>query len=186
MNNVFEYVRRNRKEDAAELAKLPSEMIEEELVLKLKKEELFDSHVLLPHAELNELVYKSVDQFVGKYGGEKLAVSIFTDPISESVQHTFQEAYRAHYSEEYHKISRYLRRRYIRVICLLIVSVAFFFLWDYLLRNTSVTNVFLTIMTNVGAFCLWEVGYTHFARVEASEERRQIARALKAKISFLS
>ena len=39
MNNVFEYVRRNRKEDAAELAKLPSEMIEEELVLKLKKEE---------------------------------------------------------------------------------------------------------------------------------------------------
>ncbi len=186
MSNMFEYMRRNRREDVAELAKRHSNLLEEELVLRVKKQDLFDSHVLLPHAEVNEIIYNSVDTFVEKYAGENLKLSIFTDPVSESVQHTFQESYRAHYAEEYQKITRYLRRRYIRVVILLAVSIGLFFLWDYLLRNTTATNVFLTIMTNMGAFCLWEVGYTYFARAEAVEERKQVARALNAKISFIS
>ena len=42
----------------------------------------------------------------------------------------------------------------------------------------------MTIITNVGAFCLWEVGYTQFARKDAMDERKRIERARDANIEF--
>ena len=159
-------------------------MDEDELVLRLRKEELFDPHVLLPHAELNEIVYKSVDQFVSKYKGNQMSLSIFSEPINDAVQNTFKEVYRAHYADEYHKITRFLKRRYYRVIALLIVSISAFIIWHYMSGKGFGADILMTLITNVGAFCLWEVGYTQFARKDAIDERKRIERARDAKIEF--
>ena len=157
---------------------------QEELVLRLDSRELFDPHVLLPHAELSEIVYNSVNHFVGRYLGKKLTVSIFTDTGNEAVQSTFREVYWAHFEDEYQRLTRNLKRRYIRLLLLITVSLGAFWLWNLLAENASGHPIILTIMTNVGAFCLWETGYTQFARQDALAERQRIARARDAEIVF--
>ena len=178
---MMQYRKRNRSDDAD--SKTPS-MQEEELVLRLRKDELFDTHVLLPHAELNEIVYNSVDQFVGKYKGDRLTLSIFSEPVNEAIQNTFREVYRAHYTDEYQKVTRFLKRRYYRVVALLLVSIGSFCLWKFMSGKGLGSDILMTIITNVGAFCLWEVGYTQFARKDAMDERKRIERARDASIEF--
>ncbi len=157
---------------------------EKELVLKLGKKELFDPHVLLPHAELNEAVYRSVNQFLERYKGTEMTLTILSDPVSEAVQNTFREVYRAHYRDEYNKVSRFLVRRATRSLVLLAVSLLAFLLVDRLNRGAQDYSVFLNVVVNVGAFCLWEVGYTNFAGKEAAEEKSRILRAINANIEF--
>ena len=62
---------------------------ENELTLHLSKTELFDRVILLPHAELNAAVYHAVNQFTAKYTGSRMKLTIFCDPVSESLQNTF-------------------------------------------------------------------------------------------------
>ena len=179
------YKKRNRQDDFGSTGRMgtPFEQ-QEELVLRLDSRELFDPHVLLPHAELSEIVYNSVNHFVGRYLGKKLTVSIFTDTGNEAVQSTFREVYWAHFEDEYQRLTRNLKRRYIRLLLLITVSLGAFWLWDLLAENASGHPIILTIMTNVGAFCLWETGYTQFARQDALAERQRIARARDAEIVF--
>ena len=70
---------------------------EEELVLKLDKSEILDSHIILPHAELNELVYEAVNRFIERYGGSSLKITFVSGIVSEDVQDVIRESYRAHY-----------------------------------------------------------------------------------------
>ena len=177
---MLQYRKRNRPEEAGKVPALE----ESELVLRLRREELFDPHVLLPHAEMNAVVYASVDQFVNKYKGKDLTLSIFCEPLNEAVQNTFREVYRAHYEDEHQKINRYLKRRYHRVIALLIFSIGAFSLWSFLNGHGAVSDIILNIITNSGAFCLWEVGYTQFSRKDAMDERARIERARDAVIEF--
>lgn len=118
------YHRRNRTDERSDVK--TAAMQEQELVLHLKKDELLDSHILLPHAEVNALVYDAVNQFVEKYSGDTMQLTFMTEAVSEAVQHIFIESYRSHYEDEYQKISRYLKRRYIRSFFLLLVSAAAF------------------------------------------------------------
>ncbi len=78
---------------------------ENELTLHLSKTELFDRVILLPHAELNAAVYHAVNQFTAKYTGSRMKLTIFCDPVCESLQNTFREVYAAHYRDEYRKES---------------------------------------------------------------------------------
>ncbi len=180
------YRKRNRDDSAAapDGKKMNVGMQEKELVLKLKKNELFDPYVLLPHAELNEAVYKSVNAFVEKYRGDSLTLTILSGPASEAVQNTFREVYRAHYTDEYNKVDRYLKRRICRSFVLLFLSLTAFILGDRLTHALAGYNVFLNVIVNVGAFCLWEVGYTQFVTRDAAEEKKRIERALDAEIVF--
>ena len=113
-----------------------------------------------------------------------MTVTILSDPLNEAVQDTFREVYRAHYEDEYKKTVHYLQRRMTRFLILLCVSISAFFIGDWLGTHIAGYNVFLNIIANVGAFCLWEVGYTHFATRDAVEEKKRIKRALNAKIEF--
>ncbi len=181
------YKKRNRQDEFGETDRVETPFeLQEELVLRLDSKELFDPHVLLPHAELNEIVYKCVDHFVGRYRGKKMTLSIFTDTGNEAVQNTFREVYRSHYEEEYQRINRHLRRRYIRLFLLIAVSLSAFWIWDLLADKISGHSVILSIITNVGAFCLWESAYTQFARQDALVERQRIIRARNAEIVFHS
>ena len=60
--------------------------IEEDLILHFDKDELFDHHVILPHSEVNPLVYETVDRFTNRYGGDKLNLTIYSGAISKSTE----------------------------------------------------------------------------------------------------
>ena len=157
---------------------------EDELTLHLTKEELFDRHVLLPHAELNASVYKAVDQFTDRYSGDHMTLTIFSDAVSESMQETFREVYLSHYEDEYRKVTLYLYRRYNRVILLLISSLIAYYAVSLLDVQMGHTSYLMNVISNIGVFCIWEIGNTHFTRREATEERKKIIRARDAEIVF--
>ena len=165
---------------AAHIVKDFTALQETELVLKLKKEELFDPHVLLPHAELNSIVYRSVDAFTEKYKGTDMTLLIYTEPVNEMIQDSFREVYRSHYREEFLKVQRYLKRYYIRSLALIPVSLIALLLGMSLTADTILSYVIL----NIGAFCLWEIGYTQFTTHDAVDEKKRITRAMNAGIEF--
>lgn len=177
--------KRDRTDTPADPNKQLAGTEETELVLKLKKDELFDSYVLLPHSELNSIVYNCVDSFVEKYGGSELKLSIYTDPISPMVQDVFREVYHEHYVDELRKVNRYLKRHYYRVLVLLLVSVLTFVISSQLTRFNPDETIFSYVIANVSCFCLWEVGYTQFDTLDETDEKKRITRALNAAIEFM-
>ena len=178
------YKRRNRDENAVNPGKTFTELQETELVLKLKKGELFDPFVLLPHAELNSIVYNSVDTFVGKYKGEDMTLSICTEPVSPMTQNVFREVYQSHYREELVKVNRYLRRHFIRAMILILVAVIAFLISRLLKTYNPNETILSYIILNISGFCIWEVGYTQFSTRNVVDEKKRITRALNAKIEF--
>ncbi len=176
------YRRRNRTDEGD--AVKTAQMNEQELVLRLKKEELLDSHILLPHAEVNAAVYSAVNQFVEKYSGDTMQLTIMSDVVSEPVQRIFEESYRWHYEDEYQKVSHFLRRRYVRAACLLLVSAVAFWCSGFLSGFVKAPEYLVGILGQASVFCLWEIGYTSFVRIDATEERKRIARARDAEIRF--
>ena len=102
--------------------------IEEELTLQLTPEDLFDQYVLLPHAELNDAVYTAINQFVTRYDGSELKVSILGCSVIESTQEFFREVYRAHYDDEWKTFFKYVPSV---VLCYLIAMLLCTFkAWD--------------------------------------------------------
>ena len=180
----MDYKKRNRTDSDVEPDKMSAALNETELVLKLKKEELFDQHILLPHAELNSIVYNCVDTFVEKYKGEDMTLFIFSNSISPMMQDVFREVYRSHYEDEYKKVNRFLNRYFYKGIALVVIAIMAFLISRYVFRQTGEETIFSYILGNVSCFCIWEVGYTQFTRRDLSDERKRIRRALNAKIDF--
>ena len=178
------FKKRNRTDSAVSPKQMSVSIQEKELVLKLSKNELFDQHILLPHAELNSIVYTCVDAFVKKYRGDGMTLSIFTDTVNPFIQDVFREVYCSHYEDELDKVNRHIRRRYVRIIMLLIVSVGTFVISRYLTRANPTETIVSYLIANVSCFCLWEVGYTQFATRDIVDEKKRITRALRAKIEF--
>lgn len=178
------YKKRNRTDEAVPSGESFTAMQETELVLKLTKEELFDPHVLLPHAELNDIVYRSVDTFVEKYKGTDMTLSICTGPVNTIIQDVFREVYRSHYKDELMKVNSQLKRRYIRVIALILISIIAFLLGRLLSKNSPNDTILSYIILNISGFCLWEIGYTQFATRDIVDMKKRIIRALNATIGF--
>ncbi len=176
------YRRRNRPTGNDEVK--AGGMHEQELVLRLKKDELFDSHILLPHSEVNSVIYDRVNQFVEKYSGKTMTLTIMSDMVTEPVQRIFEEAYRMHYEDEYQKVAHYLKRRYVRAAMLLAVSVIAFWCNGFFEGFSQRPQYLVNILSQVSVFCLWEIGYTHFTRSDAAAERDRIVRARDAVIQF--
>ena len=159
---------------------------EDELTLHFSKDELFDRHVILPHAEVNQEVYEKVDRFTERYGGDRLTLTIFSDAISEISQEFFQEAFVSHYEDEYRHATLYLYRWYARVILLAIISVTAYYAAGFLSTHFSGMEFLAIAMTNIGIYCLWEIFNTDMKRRDTSKLRKRIRRARDAEIQFRS
>lgn len=158
---------------------------EHQLTLNLRKEELFDPYIVLPHPEINPKVYTAVDQFVQRYGGNSLKITIMCGLLNPSLEEVFRESYLNHYDDEYQKTQQYLNRRYIRVVILLLISIASFFAGSFLSSHLTRLEFVAGIVMEVSIFCLWEIGYTHFDRSDATIRKKMILRAKNAEIEFL-
>ena len=178
------YRKRNRTDLSDNPESKFTALQETELVLKLKKDELFDPHILLPHAELNSIVCQSVNTFVEKYKGKDMTLAIYTDPINPQIQDVFREVYRSHYDDELLKVNCALKRRYARVIILIFVSLITILISRLLSHFNPNETVLSYIILNISGFCLWEIGYTQFSLRNVLDEKNRIIRALNAKIEF--
>ncbi len=110
--------------------------------------------------------------------------TIFCDPVSESLQNTFREVYAAHYRDEYRRVILSLRRCFMRVVMLIIAGLIAYFAVKYLSANAGERNFLIAAIAIIGAFCLWEIGYTQFSWKDAEVERKRIVRAMEAEIEF--
>ena len=174
------YKKRNRSDNGG--VNKVSKMEETELVLKLNRDEILSKYVVAPHAEVNQVIYDAVNQFVGKYSGDKLLISIMSDDVPEPVQNIFKEVYYLHYEDEYQKITNYLKKRYLRAAMLLVISIVSFSLGGITLE--VIPSYIISMFGEISIFCLWEVGYTHFDRENSKGERKRIMRARDAEIEF--
>ena len=181
---MLSFRQKRRAEDAIHPVNGFTALKETELVLKLKKEELFDPHVLLPHSELNSIVYERVNAFVEKYKGTEMTLLIYTDPVNVMIQDSFREVYVSHYREELLKVNRYLMRHLLRTLALVAVGIIALVTGMSLTRRYSDETVLSYIILNISGFCLWEIGYTQFSIRNVVDEKKRITRALNARIEF--
>ncbi len=162
--------------------------IEEELMLHFAKNELFDHYVILPHSEVNPLVYETVDRFTDRYGGEKLTLTIYSgalsDSISASAEQFFREAFVSHYEDEYRRATLELYRWYLRVILLALIGVVTYYVGVKLEAQFGNLPFLITAIVNVSVFCIWEICNTNFKRRDTIKERKRIKRAMEAEIHF--
>ena len=181
---MLSFRRKKQAENAARPINGFTALKETELVLKLKKEELFDPHVLLPHSELNSVVYQRVDSFVEKYKGTEMTLLIYADPVNNMIQDSFREVYVSHYREELVKVNRYLKHYFNRSLALIVIGIIALVAGVALTNRYSSETVLSYIILNLSAFCLWETGYTQLSARTVMNERKRILRALNARIDF--
>ena len=181
---MLSFRQKRRAEDAIHPVNGFAALKETELVLKLKKEELFDPHVLLPHSELNSIVYERVNAFVEKYKGTEMTLLIYTDPVNVMIQDSFREVYVSHYREEIVKVNRYLKHYFNRSLALIVIGIVALLVGISLSNRYSTETVLSYIILNLSAFCLWETGYTQFSARTVMREKKRILRALNARIEF--
>ena len=158
---------------------------ERELVMRIPKSDLFDQHVLMPHAEVSDFVYAAVDRFLEKYPCSSMKLTIHTDSNVESVQAIFREAFIAHYEDESRRLSRYLRLRFFRMILLILVSLGAYTFYVAVRRGLREHPFVLVAISNLSAFCLWQIGNTHFEGSDIQQQRRRARCARDAKITFV-
>ena len=160
--------------------------IEEELTLRFDKDELFDPHVVLPHMEVNRFVYKTVDWFVDRYGGERLTLTIYSSEISESSRQIFRESFVSHYEDEYRRATLLLHRWYLRVVILILIGVSTYYVGMKLEASIKSLPFLITAIANISLFCIWEICNTDFKRRDTILQRKKIQRARDAEIRFRS
>lgn len=153
------------------------------LSLRIDKTELFEPHVLVPHNELNEVVYHQVDRFLRKSVPKDLKLNIYSQPMHEALQERVREVYREHYTDEKEAMKRKLRYVYIRLGILLVVSLTLLS-YQFVMSREYGNNIILIVMGNFGAYFLWQIGDTWFDWLEKSRTMKQIETALKAEIVF--
>lgn len=157
---------------------------EEDLTLHFDKEERFDPHIVLPHMEVNPLVYDTIDRFVERYGGERLTVTIFSGDISESSKQIFRESYVSHYDEEFRRATMDLHRCYIRVLILILVGVLTYYVGIKLEATVKSLPFLITAIANISLFSIWEICNTDLTRRDTMKARKKIQRARDAEIRF--
>ncbi len=155
-----------------------------ELNLKIPKEELFDPYVLTPHNELNDVIYREVDRLLDSDMVFKLHLCIFTDVLNDVIKEKVIEIYREHYQDRQKKLKREMWRVYIRAISLIIISLTLLYCSIYFSANDPNRSIIFVVMSNVGAYLLWQVGDTWFDWVSKEKEIARVQAAMKAPLTF--
>lgn len=146
----------------------------------------FDPLVIGPHLELNTSVSDSVDRFLATQRKPLplLIVLHGLGRVSEPMQETMRDIFQEHYDDEVRRVSHYLERRYLRLIILLCVSIVALEVWIKM-NGPRHVNTVETVLSNLAAFSLWQVGSTFIERTEGYEELLRMTIAKIADIRFM-
>lgn len=146
----------------------------------------FDPLVIGPHLELNTNVSDSVDRYLVTQRRPRPLMIVLhgLGEVSEPMQETMRDIFREHYEDETRRVSHYLERRYLRLIILLGVSIVALETWIKM-NGPRHVNTVETVLSNLAAFSLWQVGSTFIERTEAYEEQLRMTIARIAEIRFM-
>ena len=151
-----------------------------ELVLKVKKEEFFNPLVLAPHSEINECIYAAVDNYsVHLKRSEDFNVVIFTSKTPKSIQEKFKELFHEHYVDECYK-----KRVRFRQLCkktAILVGIALIVLLIWVSFKNS---VFRELWSTLWAFNVWEASHTAIEAFEVFKQYDKISHIKNANIEF--
>ncbi|MBQ9008439.1 MAG: hypothetical protein IJ088_03805 [Clostridia bacterium] len=153
----------------------------------LKRSELFDPVVLMPHLEVNQKVTDAIDHLLRtSRTTAPLRLNVHCgENVSESLQNTFSECLRMHYRDERDQVLRFLEGRYARMIGLLMVSIVALVIWTTTSpAEDAGEKVLWQILGNFAAFSLWQIGATHFERSEGYARLMQFTTAENLSVSF--
>ena len=142
----------------------------------------FDPLVIGPHLELNTNVSDSVDRYLVTQRRPRPLMIVLhgLGEVSEPMQETMRDIFREHYEDETRRVSHYLERRYLRLIILLVALET----WIKM-NGPRHVNTVETVLSNLAAFSLWQVGSTFIERTQAYEEQLRMTIARIAEIRFM-
>lgn len=153
----------------------------QELVLKLKRNELFDPIVLSPHSEINSDIYNAVENFTTRTKNiSNLKITIFSPTIGKAIQEKFKELFFEHYKDEEDRIKIKIKAVSIKTIVLVLLALIILFVW-FKLSNTILRELFGTLW----AFNVWEASHTFIEALEAIHKKRRIISIKNAIIEFI-
>ena len=146
----------------------------------------FDPLVIGPHLELSPNISASVDRFLANQRSPRPLILVVhgLGEVSEPMQETMRDIFREHYEDETRRVSHYLERRYLRLIILLGVSIVALETWIKM-NGPRHVNTVETVLSNLAAFSLWQVGSTFIERTQAYEEQLRMTIARIAEIRFM-
>ena len=145
----------------------------------------FNSIEIGPKLELDQEISAVVDRFLETSKDSRpLEITVHCPhESSEATQATMREVFQMHYEDEERRVNGYLERRYIRVMILVILSIVAVSVWIRFSPSND-EGVSWTILSNLAAFSLWQIGSTYFERSEGYSELLRVQIAKQAKLHF--
>ncbi|MBR1478564.1 MAG: hypothetical protein IJ608_11480 [Lachnospiraceae bacterium] len=156
------------------------------LELNVPKDEMFDKLVIAPHNELNSSIYDAVDNFAERHRSKgKMKICIHTDCTSEVLQEKFRELFKEHYTDEYAKISEVVRRKNLRTVGLMFISIISMIIWISIFKGSE-SNLFLVVLGNIGIFSLWDLLNTQLVKINEIQAQIYIKWIWNSEIEFFA
>lgn len=156
-----------------------------ELSLKLDSSMLFDPIILAPHTEINKDICAAAEAYIEKHcPPEGVVINIFITKINDIVKEKFIENFVEHYTDYIIKTKRYITRRIIRMLLLVLISLAIIAV-SFSGIAGEISSFGFVVVSNIGIFLLWEIGYTFFDNNEAVERLKKYTALANAKIEFI-
>ena len=150
------------------------------------QKELFNPRVMGPHLKPDQGIIDDIDNFLkSSVAFAPLCVCFHSaQSISPALQATMIEALKQHYEDEQRRVEKFLEKRYMRAVLLLLGSMAVLRVLTLFFSAQDSGSIMWVIFSNFAAFSLWQIGATHFERVEAFENLTRLIIARESKMEF--
>ena len=166
----------------AKLKRLAAKGVEAELALRLSYDQLFNPMILAPHTEINADVFETIDRFADhQIGYGNLNITIFIDHIGPAIRQKFLESYQEHYHDVQRKAVHEVQVWFFKVFLFIGISTAGMCFWRY---GHGGAGIFSSLIQNIWAFTLWQVGTTFVEGTVTWDFYRQVKYILNADIEF--
>ena len=148
--------------------------------------ELFNPRVMGPKLKPNQSIIDDIDSFLeSSVAFAPLCICFHSaQNISPALQETMIEVLRLHYKDEQKRVEKYLEKRYIRIVGLLLVSMGMLRLLSLFFSGQDSDRIVWVMFSNFAAFSLWQIGTTHFEREEAFENLTRFIIARESRVEF--
>ena len=156
-----------------------------ELSLRLDSTNLFDPMILAPHTEINKDICSAVEAYIERHcPPEGVVINIFIKKVNDLVKEKFVENFVEHYTDIIIKTRRYIIRRVMRMLILVLISLGIIAI-SFSGIAGEISSFGFVVVSNIGIFLLWEIGYTFFDNHEAVERLKKYTALANAKIEFI-
>ena len=179
----LEWQIRKRQKMLRSIHKLPPQTLD----LRIQGQgELFNPRVMGPQLKPDQSIIDDIDDFLeSSVDFAPLCICFHSaQSISPAIRETMIESLRLHYQVVQKKVEQSLERLFMRAVALLLISVAVLRFLTVFIADLDSNGITWVAFSNFAAFSLWQIGATHYERVEAFEKLTRIILARESKVEF--